>query len=219
MIRKTSFGLLYFFCATSLSFAEQSSPSGGMFNGGYLGLKVGHSSTSMFQHYAPAECKACQSDAAVPGVSGGLFGGWGQETTSRFYWGLELAYLLSNDTFKNTSQIKKKDTIEVAGRFGVVHQQNVLLFAKFGVANSQFQITPSATLHLNTFSKRMTGFLAGGGIDVALTPKTRLGFEYTYALYPEKKRNFSSSIADEAAVPGKVKPTCHSVGFRVIYQP
>lgn len=217
MMKKSLVGLVGLVASTSMAMADQTPSCASQFSGAYLGGKIGHNSTSLFQQYTVGAVTN-QTDVAVPGVTGGVFGGWGIQMPNGLYTGLELGFLLSNDTFKNNSQVKRKQTLEVAARLGFVHQNNVLLFGKLGFVSSKFDITPPAALGLQKISKRMSALLLGAGIDVALSSKIIAGLEYTYAMYPEKKQNFAAANQTDPSVPGKLKPTSHSVLFRIAYR-
>ncbi|MGL5784645.1 MAG: outer membrane protein [Alphaproteobacteria bacterium] len=185
------------------------------FAGWYMGGKIGHSSTAMFQQY---NSNAAGSDVSVPGITGGVFAGWGKEIgTSGLYSGVEATYLVSNDTYKKTSTIKKGNTLELAFRLGVVKNENILLYAKAGYVNTKFEVTPPASLSLKKLSKCMNGALVGAGIDVAWSKHVILGMDYTYAMYGKQKHQFQPTSGDNI-VPGTLKPTSHTVTFRAAYR-
>lgn len=219
MMKKISYALL----STTLlaSAATASTPSetapASAFAGWYMGGKMGHSSSSMFQQYGDAPSG---SDVSVPGLTGGVFAGWGKEIgTSGLYGGVELAYLLSNDTYKQASQVRKSNTSEIAGRLGFVKNQNVLIYVKAGYVNSKFEVTPpSVSLSLKKLSKSMNGVLMGAGIDTALSKHVILGMDYTYAMYGKKKQQFQSTNDGNPTTLGTLKPTSHTVTFRAAYR-
>ncbi|MGL5720298.1 MAG: outer membrane protein [Alphaproteobacteria bacterium] len=219
MMKKISYALLSTTLLASAATASNATPSEicipvSAFAGWYAGGKVGHSSSSMFQQYAAA----AGSDVSVPGITGGVFAGWGKEIgTSGLYGGVELAYLLSNDTYKKASTVKKGNTLELAFRLGVVKSENILLYAKAGYVNSKFEVTPSAAPALKKLSKSMNGVLVGAGIDTALSKHVILGMDYTYSMYGKQKQQFQP-VAGGATVSGTLKPTSHVVTFRAAYR-
>jgi outer membrane immunogenic protein len=223
MMKKISYALLSTTLLVSAAVASGTAPSqpapaktsASAFSGGYLGVKVGHSSTAMYQQYN----NTAGSDVSVPGITGGVFVGWGQEIgTSGLYGGLEVAYLLSSDTYKGTSEIKKGKGLELAFRLGFLPSSNVLLYTKAGMVNSKFEVTPPNALNLKKLSKCMNGMLLGAGIDTALSSHVVVGLDYTYAMYGKQKHQFESNNAGVAATPGTLKPTSHTVMFRAAYR-
>ncbi|MGL4824600.1 MAG: outer membrane protein [Alphaproteobacteria bacterium] len=219
MMKKISYALLSTTLLASAVTASNATPLEtcapvSAFAGWYAGGKIGHSSSAMFQQYAAA----AGSDVSVPGITGGVFAGWGKEIgTSGLYGGVELAYLLSNDTYKKASTVKKGNTLELAFRLGVVKNENILLYAKAGYVNSKFEVTPSYAPALKKLSKSMNGVLVGAGIDVAWSKHVILGMDYTYSMYGKQKQEFQP-VAAGAAVPGTLKPTSHTVTFRAAYR-
>ncbi|MGL4371923.1 MAG: outer membrane protein [Alphaproteobacteria bacterium] len=221
MMKKISYALLSTTLLASAATASNATPSEACapvsaFAGWYAGGNVGHSSSSMFQQYDAA----AGADVSVPGITGGVFAGWGKEIgTSGLYGGVELAYLLSNDTYKKASTVKKGNTLELAFRLGVVKSENVLLYAKAGYVSTKFEVTPSyAPIPLKKLSKSMNGVLVGAGIDTALSKHVILGMDYTYAMYGKQKQQFQPVAAGGATVSGTLKPTSHTVTFRAAYR-
>ncbi|MGL4427028.1 MAG: outer membrane protein [Alphaproteobacteria bacterium] len=223
MMKKISYALLSTTLLASAATASNATPLEtcapvSAFAGWYAGGKVGHSSSAMFQQYSPGGVAAAGQDVSVPGITGGVFAGWGKEIgTSGLYGGVELAYLLSNDTYKKASTVKKGNTLELAFRLGVVKSENVLLYAKAGYINTKFEVTPPTNLALKKLSKAMNGVLVGAGIDTALSKHVILGMDYTYAMYGKQKQQFQP-VGGGATVPGTLKPTSHTVTFRAAYR-
>ncbi|MGL5784054.1 MAG: outer membrane protein [Alphaproteobacteria bacterium] len=152
---------------------------------------------------APAQQRPPKLSAALKGINGGVFVGYGKQW-ERFYLGLEATYILSNEKANlNNLAFRKKNTAEVAIRSGFV-LGNTLFYGKLGVLSSQFKLADQ--------SLRFNGLSLGCGADMKLSPKTLLGLSYTCELYGKKK------YIDQNNASLNLKPTSHRVMLRIGYR-
>ncbi|MGL4824736.1 MAG: outer membrane protein [Alphaproteobacteria bacterium] len=142
-------------------------------------------------------------NAVLKGIQGGAFAGYGKQW-GRFYLGLEVIYLLSNERANlGGLAFRKKNMAEVAIRSGFTLGY-ALFYGKLGFLSSQFQLADK--------SPRFKGMSWGVGADIKFLPKVLLGFGYAYDFYEKKGFSYlNGSFLN-------LKLTSHRVMLRVGYK-
>jgi len=158
------------------------------FNGFYLGGGLNY-----MQEKFDFKATGATGSKSISLKGGGvkLFGGYGAVVSQGFYLGGELT--LGFDRIVGSKKDKgfndnKKVNYGVAGRAGYVFS-NVLPYLKFG-----YEGRPSIA------SIRRSGFILGGGADVAVTRNVFLRAEYVHGFGSKKKVTLD-------ATPGNIKPS------------
>jgi opacity protein-like surface antigen len=161
----------------------------GPYVGGNLGLA--HTSAEASEVIFPDSVEFFDSltyDQSETSVTGGVQAGW-QKHWGKLVAGVEVGFsLLRFDNTKESPLIlglsrsaEARDIFTLTGRLGYADGR-WLAYAKAGVANAEIDVSylDSLTGVSSSSSGRETGWIAGIGIDYALTPNLFLGVEYNY---------------------------------------
>ena len=195
-----TFGVVYHFGAR-----ETSQPEPVDFGGFYAGMQAGHGGlvTGNTGPRPADEDPAFFLDVerAGMGLTGGLVAGYG-ETFGPFYLGAEVEGELSTakwdierDPTGRVYSVEKKGSVGASVRAGYVVNNSVLLYGRAGIANGWFD-TDYAVGNAVSVDRADSelGFRAGGGIEFAISDKTRMRLDYTRTDYGSYKLDYGSGI-------------------------
>lgn len=163
---------------------------------------------------------------SLAGVTGGLFGGYGRTVLGRFYVGGEIeggysgaantrSQLVAGcsgapGTVNHTTSVKAKETYGAAARLGYLIADNVMLYTRFGLQRTRFQVKSSVTSNDDGLtvgginqSKTLNGFRFGMGAEVLLAtlfgPTVNMGnsflrVDWSHTWYGSKTFSGNNSV-------------------------
>jgi outer membrane immunogenic protein len=165
----------------------------GPFSGLYVGVQVGHDNAKSETSWTDGIGTLELDGFSGSGIEGGAFVGYGG-LEGQLYWGAEAfagyssaEFNASDDYFSVSTQTEMGLNYGVAMRLGVVATDNVLFYAKALLQNTNFEQTVSPG---GSGDKTLTGIGVGGGIEVALWPKTSLRLEYSHTSYEDFSQSY-----------------------------
>jgi hypothetical protein len=174
-------------------------------DGLYTGLMVGRDNLYIYEHEYTSESYNKQTHIANGSLAGVKLG-YTQTFWQRFNLGAEASYDASNPhyIFTNTNntnrsyQIDKTQDYKFSIAPGYLLQDSNLVFARLGVAYSEFTHTNSgANNNGNPYSnKTRNGPLFGLGYKTALTEHINVGLEDNYILYSQDIKSRSLTLSN-----------------------
>jgi outer membrane immunogenic protein len=184
-------------------------PSEDVFEGWWLGGTIGGATVSYDFSLAPGPISSS-------GALGGVIGGWNWQQ-GPFVLGVEGDFLATDisgsrhfNSGLNLASPSVDTMADVRLRAGYTILPNLLLFGTFGGAwaGANLPISgPGGGLHDTTFF----GWSAGGGAEVALTPKWHARFDYQFT-------NFDSDTLSYPGGKAKYDPNANTFRGSVIYR-
>lgn len=160
-----------------------------------------------------------KDEFGADGVTGGLFGGYGQ-TFGNIYLGGELEGSLNStdynysDNSDETIKSKQNENYAASVRLGFLPVTNTLLYSRLGVIEGRFStnahlVDGATTVDANR-SKYLTGAQFGLGAETALQGNVHLRLDWTYDVYKDWK--VSANIPGDG-IAETISPTANT--FRV----
>lgn len=164
-----------------------------VFNGGYVGVTGGYErnsvdSTKLFiENGYPT---ASTDKKSVSGATLGLNVGYDSKVSSNFVVGGEFAVTFSTSTNKQLVKIspaatpvaidyKSRASFELTLRAGMLLSEKTLVYVRGGYANSKLKATFPGTI-TDPVKGDNNGWLAGVGVEHALSDKISARLEYRY---------------------------------------
>lgn len=174
------------------AFHANAGVDGSPFEGLYLGIPFTKSTFDSSASYTQINTtettrfNGISSKTSKNSWGGGLVGGYGLNYGA-FYVGAEAAFIVDKGNTiisdgTNTFKLSKSNTFDVNLRGGLTLSDKALLFALVGYSGVSLK-SEGVNSHLDNtedkFSKRITGFKFGGGVEIGIVENIALRLDYT----------------------------------------
>lgn len=124
-------------------------------------------------------------DATANGADFGGFAGYTVQLKGPIYGGFEGEYMHMGREFSDNIGVIAQDTITAKLRIGYAHDR----FLAYAVGGARYATAKVPFPHVPGLKSSDVAFVAGAGVDVAITDRIAIGAEYTRSFYQDFDRS------------------------------
>lgn len=181
----------------------------------YIGINTSFNSTEWNVKHASQKTTSYHSD----GVSGGVFGGYGEMVNQNLYLGVEGFANINSvntenkviDAYQTTVNLKSTYSYGASILPGIKAGKDTLIYARMGLIKTRFELTQNPAPNFygaqSTTGNTVTGGQLGAGVQTGVTKHVDIRGEYVYSAY----RSFS-------AFNNKISPNNNQVNMGLVYK-
>jgi outer membrane immunogenic protein len=171
--------------ATALAAPFASAAFAAPFSGPYVGAQVGWQNEKMRD--LKSSLGTVPVDDRVNSVTGGIFAGYDKTLNERFVLGAEAGLDFASDDEAQASvlgtsySVDPKYSIDLTARAGYLVNPQTLLYVRGGYTNARTRTTVTNALGIQADSDNQDGWLAGAGVERAISNNLSARLEYRYS--------------------------------------
>ncbi len=197
--------------------AESAKP----FSNFYVGVGTGYSIFNG-RSVSVADTTSNKKQIHSQGFLGKIFGGYEVLSSSNIYGAVEGYFLFDPQkaTYESGTapaldqeKFSRKAAFGARGKLGTSFNETVVVYGILGVETSQFTLESTSDGFPKTVKRKfLWAAVPGAGLTIALSAKTKLGIEYTYARYQMFNTTWANRTINSSF---KVRPSVNTISVGV----